>query len=72
MAVEGIAPTCTGCRRCFDSCPTDVIRMDKATGKAIIKYPEECVLCGWCIVTCPVDAIEFTPQTAMRFFPSWG
>jgi NAD-dependent dihydropyrimidine dehydrogenase PreA subunit len=73
MAVERIEPNlCIGCGTCFDSCYADVIRMDKESGKAVARYPQDCVLCAWCIVGCPVNAIVFTPGRTSPVFTSWG
>jgi NAD-dependent dihydropyrimidine dehydrogenase PreA subunit len=73
MAVERIdSEKCVGCGLCFDSCSADVIRMDEKTGKAFVKYPQDCVVCAWCIAGCPVEAIVFTPGRTSPVFTSWG
>jgi len=73
MAVERIdVEICTGCGICVSSCPMDVLRMDKESGRAIIRYPEDCMLCGWCIVDCPVDAVYVSPEKAEPLIVSWG
>ncbi len=48
---------CTGCGRCYDICPGDVIRMNEK--KAVVRYPDECWHCGACRLECPEDAIKF-------------
>jgi NAD-dependent dihydropyrimidine dehydrogenase PreA subunit len=50
----------------------DVIRMDEATGKAVIRYEEECMICDQCALDCPVDAITVTPFKSTPFITSWG
>jgi NAD-dependent dihydropyrimidine dehydrogenase PreA subunit len=73
MAIEKIDPElCTGCGICVDSCPMDVIRMDKETQKATIQYPEDCMLCGWCIVECQKSAVHVSPQKNSPLMVSWG
>lgn len=66
------ADRCTGCAACVDSCPMDVIRMDEAAGKAVIRYGEDCMNCEQCALDCPVDAIDVTPFTSTPFITSWG
>ncbi len=73
MAVESInLQLCNGCGICVLSCPADVLRMDKDQKKAVVLYPEECVVCCWCIADCPTDAIILTPTRTARLFTSWG
>jgi NAD-dependent dihydropyrimidine dehydrogenase PreA subunit len=50
----------------------DVIRMDKKVKKAIIKYPEDCMLCGECLEDCPVNAITVSPVKTTPLLLSWG
>jgi len=73
MAIERIdEDLCTGCGACVDSCPMDVIRMEEATGKAVIRYGEDCMICDQCALDCPVDAISVTPFKSTPFITSWG
>ncbi|MBC8477481.1 MAG: 4Fe-4S binding protein [Dehalococcoidia bacterium] len=73
MPIERIDPElCNGCGLCVDSCPADVIRMDKKSKRATIKYPEDCVLCGWCLDTCPEDAISVSSVKTSPLIVSWG
>ena len=37
---------CIGCGTCVKTCPTDVIRQDAKTKKAIIAYPADCQMIG--------------------------
>ncbi|MFC2070171.1 ferredoxin family protein [Chloroflexota bacterium] len=62
MTIEKIVTElCTGCGICVDSCPMDVIRMDKDINKPIITYPEDCKNCLWCEFDCPENAIYISP-----------
>ncbi|MFZ7110872.1 MAG: 4Fe-4S dicluster domain-containing protein [Desulfatiglandales bacterium] len=46
---------CSGCNRCVDICPMDVLAPNQEKGKPpVVTYPEECWFCGCCIDTCPV------------------
>jgi len=49
----------------------DVIRFDKETKKAFIKYPDDCIACYNCEMDCPVKAIYVTPQRGIAVTPSW-
>jgi len=62
---------CIGCEACVESCPTDVIRMNKSTGKAEIVYPEDCQICHLCRLYCPVGAITITPEKSIPVMVSW-
>lgn len=73
MTVERIdAELCIGCGTCVESCPTDAIRMDDKTKKAVIKYPEDCQLCGFCAIDCPQGAIYISPEKCTPLLTSWG
>jgi NAD-dependent dihydropyrimidine dehydrogenase PreA subunit len=63
---------CIGCGTCVATCPTDVIRQDTRTKKAIIAYPADCQICHLCRMYCPVDAITITPEKTIPVIVSWG
>jgi NAD-dependent dihydropyrimidine dehydrogenase PreA subunit len=63
---------CIGCGTCVASCPTDVLRLDPKTKKAIIKYPADCQICHLCRMYCPVDAITISPEKSIPVIVSWG
>ena len=63
---------CNGCEICVNICPMDVFRMDENTKKAIITYPEDCMLCEFCVLDCPTDAITVTPEKTSPLILSWG
>lgn len=63
---------CIGCGTCIQTCPTDVIRKDPKSGKAIIKYPADCQICHLCRMYCPVDAITISPEKSIPVIVSWG
>jgi NAD-dependent dihydropyrimidine dehydrogenase PreA subunit len=73
MAIERIdVEICIGCGICVDSCCMDVIRMDDEREKAIIRYPDDCILCHFCELDCPVDAISVNPDKIEPLVLSWG
>jgi NAD-dependent dihydropyrimidine dehydrogenase PreA subunit len=74
MAIERIDPgLCNGCGICAKSCPADVIRMDRESKKAVIRYPEDRVVCCWWIAECPQDAVFISPVVKTSPpFTSWG
>lgn len=63
---------CNGDGICVKVCPVDVIRMDKKGKKAVVKYPEDCVLCEMCALECPTKAITITPEKTTPVMFSWG
>lgn len=72
MAIESIdAVMCNGCGICVRYCPMDVIRINKATKKAEIRYPEDCMLCGQCL-ECPEKAIHLTEGFVRSPLLGWG
>lgn len=71
MAIKDIRG-CIGCGECVQSCPTDVIRLDKNSEKAVIMYVEDCQICHLCRMYCPVDAITIAPEKSIPVVVSWG
>ena len=67
MAIEKIDENlCNGCGICVDTCPMDVIRLDKIKEKAYIKYPGDCTVCYFCEMDCPVGAIYVSPMASRK------
>jgi len=72
MAIERIDPElCNGCGICVNTCSSDVIRMGEDK-KAVIKYPDECIVCLYCEEDCPKHAIFVSPVKTSPFFTAWG
>ena len=73
MSIEKIDPDlCIGCGICVNSCSVDVIRMDEESQKAVIRYPQDCMLCEFCVLDCPEEAITVTPDKEAPLIVSWG
>ena len=73
MAIERIdEELCIGCGECVDACTLDVIRMDEKTKKAVIKYPDDCMLCFNCEKDCPTQAIYVSPVKKVLPIMAWG
>ena len=73
MSIERIDnELCNGCGICVNSCPSDVIRLDNKSKKAVIKYPQDCMLCQWCKTDCPQNAIYISPEKGSPVLTSWG
>ncbi|MBP1729787.1 MAG: putative iron-sulfur cluster binding protein [Deltaproteobacteria bacterium] len=62
---------CTGCGRCVDLCPMDVMRLDPSVKKPVIKYLRDCMSCFACEEECPENAIYVTPDREKRIPLPW-
>jgi NAD-dependent dihydropyrimidine dehydrogenase PreA subunit len=73
MAIGLIDPrTCIGCGTCVETCPTDVIRMNGETQRAVIAYPGNRQICNMCVNYCPVNAITITSEKPTPILTAWG
>jgi NAD-dependent dihydropyrimidine dehydrogenase PreA subunit len=73
MTISLIDPElCNGCRLCVDTCPMDVIRFDEEARKAVITYPDDCMICEWCAQDCPEGAIVVDISRNGPLMTSWG
>ncbi len=63
---------CDGCGICVKSCNVDVIRMDEEGKKAVVKYPQDCMLCDYCEIDCPQNAIYVSPEKYSPLLVAWG
>lgn len=50
---------CTGCGRCVEVCPHNVLSL--SDGKATIIDKDACMECGACALNCPFSALSVTP-----------
>ena len=50
---------CTGCTRCFKTCPTDAIVGAPNQLHGVIS--DACIGCGKCAALCPTEAVEMRP-----------
>lgn len=58
--------SCRGCEMCVDVCPTDVLVMDEARGKAVVKTAADCIGCLSCGYLCPSAAITHEGYLAVK------
>ncbi len=70
MGIERI-DGCIGCGTCVSTCPTDVIRLNEKTGKAEIRYPQDCQVCYLCQQYCPMDAIQIAAGKTIPAITAW-
>ena len=58
---------CTGCGVCVTLCPMDVVRLDKSSGKAFIKYRDDCMSCFNCEMNCPEEGAIYVGAERSKF-----
>jgi len=52
--------TCTGCRECVDTCPTETLTFHAGTVVPNDTSPLGCIACGHCMMVCPEACITVT------------
>ena len=53
----------------MESCPTDVIRLDKE-GFPYVAYLDDCMSCFLCEIDCPEGAVKVSAEVPLPFIPS--
>ena len=46
---------CSGCKQCYEVCPTDCFAFDDDEKLLTMAYPEDCWFCAACIYVCPTE-----------------
>jgi len=64
---------CTGCNRCVEVCPDDVMMPNPEKGRPpIVLYAEECWFCGGCVEECPTPgAITLRHPAGQNISVNW-
>jgi len=55
---------CTGCERCAEVCPLDILGF--VGGVPVVSHADECWHCGICAMDCPSGAIRIELPLYMR------
>lgn len=50
----------------------EVMRCTTCGSRAVIQYPEECMVCEGCVIDCPENAIYVSPEKLIPPLLSWG
>lgn len=58
MSIKINRQTCTGCGKCLDVCPGNLIHRDDL-GKSYVRYPQDCWGCTSCLKECATGAIKY-------------
>lgn len=58
MGIKVDKEKCTGCGKCVEECPGDVLRLDPQTKRPVNKYKNDCWYCGVCEIECPSKAAK--------------
>jgi adenylylsulfate reductase, subunit B len=57
MGLKIAAEKCTGCGKCVDICPGDLLSLGP-NGKSFLREQGECWDCMACVKSCPAQALE--------------
>jgi len=49
---------CTGCGRCVEVCPGDLLALRPTTNRAYLRAARDCWDCMACVKVCPQEALE--------------
>lgn len=60
---------CTGCGKCVDICPKDVLFLEKKRAKV---NENECMLCSHCYAVCAFNAVSFNEELAEIKFETFS
>jgi adenylylsulfate reductase subunit B len=58
MSININSKSCVGCGKCIEVCPGGLIYRDES-GKAYMKFPQDCWGCTACLKECGVGAIKY-------------
>lgn len=61
---------CSGCGRCEEICPGDLMEIDETTNSAFCRATRDCWDCMACVKECPTGAIETRIPYQLGYYPA--